>query len=419
MSTQNTATQDRAKYGAAAYLHLQGTLPNVYPRMIGQNAATYLQEVVDSGLTVNMIGRFEKAFADKMGVKHCVAAPGCTNALLLLAESLKFAPGDEIIVSPITDYGDMMGMIKTNYIVVFADTEPGSPNISARTIEKVITDRTRAILLTHKTGLMCDMDPIMELARKRNLMVVEDSCQAVCSRYKGRYAGTIGHVGAFSFDSEKTMGSDLGGCLITNDGALAERMRFVGQSRGAINKPGFGRLHTVAGQALRSSLCTAAISLAQLEIVDDNVARRDRLIRLIINLLSEIPGITPLAIPDYQDIYSCWMAGFSIDPEQFTCTPDEFAAACEQAGLTGAGLARYYNMPEAIAFLNEWATQGTHQYARPPASRRYAYGADTCPQAKRFLETFVRWCTFSEKYTEEHCHLLANMVGTVAGQYRK
>lgn len=417
--TQAEKKIDRAKYGAAAFVGLKGTLPNPFPRIMGPNAVKYVTEYLESGMTVDMVSRFEQAFAAKMGVKHCVAAPGCTNALYLCAEALKFQPGDEIIVSPITDYGNMMGMIKKNYIVVFADTEPGSPNISARTIEKVISPRTRAILLTHKTGLLCDMDPIMDLAKQHNLVVIEDACQAVCSTYKGRLAGTIGHIGAFSFDSEKTMGSDVGGCLITNDDAMAEYMRFIGQSRGAENKPGFGRLHTAAGQGLRMPCCTAAVTLAQLEIVDSNVATRDKMIRRITKLLAEIPGITPLAIPDYQEVYSCWMAGFNVDPKSFTCSPDEFAAECEQMGLTGAGMGKYYNMPEALTFLNEWATKKVYPYSMPPASRSYHYGPETCPQAKKFLETFIRWSTFCQKYTEEHCDLVANIVRAVADKFRK
>jgi dTDP-4-amino-4,6-dideoxygalactose transaminase len=114
------------------------------------------------------------------------------------------SPGDEIIVSSVTDYGTLLGLITENYIPIFADTEPGTINISARTIEPCITDRTRAILVVHKTGLVCDMDPINELAAKHGLVVYEDACQAVFSRYKGRLAGNISTAGGFSFDSEKT-----------------------------------------------------------------------------------------------------------------------------------------------------------------------------------------------------------------------
>ncbi|NPV10113.1 MAG: aminotransferase class V-fold PLP-dependent enzyme, partial [Anaerolineae bacterium] len=245
--SEHTAPRERARYGAAAHLGERGKLPTPFPREMGPNCLKYLQEVVDSGLTVDMMGRFERAFAQKLGVKHCIGTPGCTPALAILAAALDFEPGDEIIVSPITDYGTIQGLCAENYIPVFADTEPGSPNLSARTIEPLITERTRAILCVHKTGLICDMDPINQLAARHGLFVYEDACQAVMGRYKGRLAGTLSRAGGFSFDPEKTLGSDTGGCVVTDDDELAERMRFIGQSRGAQMKEHFGRLHTERG----------------------------------------------------------------------------------------------------------------------------------------------------------------------------
>jgi dTDP-4-amino-4,6-dideoxygalactose transaminase len=328
--------------------------------------------------------------------------------------SLPFQPGDEIIVSPITDYGTIMGLLKQHYIPVFADTAPSTVNLSAETIAPLITGRTRAILAVHKTGLICDMDPIVALARKHDLVVIEDVCQAVFGRYKGRIAGTLGDAAGFSFDSEKTLGSDVGGCLVTNDDALAERARFLGQSRGAEVKPGFGRLHTAEGNALRMPQCTAAITLAQLEIIHEQVAHRDQMIRRLYRLLAEISGITPLPIPPYVDVYSPWMAGFSIDPQAFRCTADQFGQQVAAAGIPGASTARYYLMPAACTFLQEKASRKVYPYSLPPASREYRYGGDVCPTAQRFLETFIRWATFCEKYQPEHCELAADIVRGVA-----
>jgi perosamine synthetase len=409
---------ERARYGAAAVAGLTGTLPNPFPRIMGPNALKYLQEVVESGLTSNMVERFEQAFAKELGVKHCIATPGCTPALAVLAAALEFEPGDEIIVSPITDYGTIQGLIREHYIPVFADTAPGTVNVSAETIEPCLTDRTRAILVVHKTGLVCDMDPINALAEKHGLIVYEDACQAVFSEYKGRYAGTLGHAAGFSFDSEKTLGSDVGGCLVTNEDHLAERARFVGQSRGAEMKPHFGRLHTVPGYAYRMPLSTAAITLAQLEIVREQVAQRDRMARLLTELIAEIPGVTPLPIPDYVTVYSCWMFGLSIDPAAFRCTAEEFAQQLAEAGIPGAGQGKYYLMPAACTFLEKNARQQVYPYSIPPASRRYHYGGDTCPNAQAFLENFIRWSTFCEKYQPEHCELAARIVREVADRNR-
>ncbi|MBV7333341.1 DegT/DnrJ/EryC1/StrS family aminotransferase [Chloroflexi bacterium TSY] len=284
MQTAVTKPRIHATYGAASANGTPGVLPTPFPRTMGPNCAQYLQEVLDSGMTVDMMGRFEKAFAAALGVKHCIATPGCTPALGVLAAALPFDPGDEIILSPITDFGTIQGLCLENLIPVFADTEPGTVNVSAQTIEPCITDRTRAILVVHKTGIICDMDPINELAQRHGLFVYEDVCQAVFGRYKGRVTGTLGQAAAFSFDPEKTMGADTGGCIVTNDDEMAERMRFIGHSRGGEMVPHFGRVHAELGYAYRMPQCTAAISLGQLEIIDEQVAQRDRMVRLLTSL---------------------------------------------------------------------------------------------------------------------------------------
>ncbi len=408
----------RAQWGAQAHLDEKGKLPAPFPRSIGPNASAYLQEVVDSGLTVDMLGRFEKAFAEALGVKHCVGTPGCTPALHVLALACGWNPGDEVIVSPVTDYGTVQGMIAENLIPVFADAMPGTVNFGPETIAPCITDRTRGILCVHMTGLINDMDGINALAKNHGLLVIEDVCQAVFGEYKGRLAGTLGDVAGFSFDAEKTMGSDTGGCLVTNDDALAERARYMGQSRGGVAVPSYGRIHADAGYAYRMPNCTAAICLAQLEIIREQVARRDTMARLLYRLLNDIPGITALPIPEDTNVYSCWMAGFNIEAAAFRCTTEAFAQQVLQAGIPGAGTARYYLLPEALTFLRTRAAEGVYPYSRPPASRRHKYGAESCPTASKFLETFIRWSTFCDKYEKVHCELAADIVREVADKNR-
>jgi dTDP-4-amino-4,6-dideoxygalactose transaminase len=410
-------TQQRAQYGATAIAHLNGQLPNPFPRLMGPKAMQYLQEVVDSGLASGMVERFERAFAELLGVKHCVATPGCTPALAILAAAFPFDPGDEIIVSSITDYGTIQGLFREGYIPVFADTEPGSINLSADTIAPLISDRTRAILCVHMTGLVCDMDPINELAVRHGLLVYEDACQAVLSTYQGRLAGTLARAAGFSFDSEKTLGSDVGGCVVTDDDELAERLRFVGHSRGGIGRAGYGRLHTEPGYAFRMTQSTAAITLAQLEILRENVTTRDKMVRLLTDLVNDIPGVQALPIPDYQEVYSCWMFGLTVDPAQFTCSVLEFGEQLA-AGIPAAGMGAYYLLPEACTFLEDYARAGRFPFSRPPAGREYHYGAAGTPVAAEFLQRFIRWATFCEKYTVEHCEIAAQIVRAVADANR-
>jgi len=205
---------------------------------------------------------------------------------------------------------------------------------------------------------------------------------------------------------------------VTDDGGLADRLRFIGQSRGAIGKPGYGRIHTEPGYALRMTQSTAAITLAQLEIIRENVAQRDRMARLLTEFINAIPGVWALSIPDYQEVYSCWMFGITVDPEQFTCSVADFADELVEAGIPGAGMGAYYLMPEACTFLEEYAREERFPFSQPPAGRRYHYGADSTPTAAAFLQRFIRWSTFCEKYTEEHCDIAAQIVRAVADANR-
>jgi len=214
-----------------------------------------------------------------------------------LALACGWDPGDEIIVSPISDYGTVQGFIAENIIPVFADSAPGTINFSADTIAPCITARTRGILCVHMTGLINDMDAINALAVKHGLLVIEDVCQAVFGEYKGRLAGALGHVAGFSFDAEKTMGSDIGGCMATNDDALAERARYMGQSRGPW--PCRDMAGCTRTRAMRTACRTARPPSASrnLKSSASRSPTADRMIRYLYELLNGIPGIAHCRFP--------------------------------------------------------------------------------------------------------------------------
>src|SRR5262249_15992477 len=140
--------------------------------------------------------------------------------------------------------------------------------------------------------------------------------------------------------------------------------------------------------------------------------------RLLTRLINEIPGVTALPIPDYLDVYSCWMVGLSLDPTQFRCDTETFASQMAEGGIPGAGIGNYYLMPEGLPFLNENAKARRYPYSMPPASREYTYDETTCPTAHAFLQTFIRWSTFCEKYQPEHCQLAAEIIYEVAERNR-
>lgn len=405
VKTVKRERKEDAKFGAKAFAPASDKLPGVFPREMGPNTMKYLQSVVDTGLSSDMVGRFESYLANLHGVKYCIGSPGCTQALFATMLGMDFEPGDEIIVSSITDYGTIAGLLFENYIPVFADTEPGTALISAQTIEPLITNRTRAIICVHKLGLPCDMDPIMELAKKHNLLVIEDVCQAIMSTYKGKLAGSLGHMACFSFDAEKTCGGDIGGAVLTNDEEIYHKIYNRAIARGGVNDEGFGRAHYYQGFATRIPQCTAATCLANLEILPGQIENRRKMAALLDNLIGDIPGIITYKVPK-ERTHTYWMYGFSINPAKFSCTPDEFA---KQINFAGIGLGKYYLMPAAIKFLSEKANNGIYPFSSPPASRKHIYSAESCPNAKRFLDTWIRWF-WTEKYNTDHVHFMADII---------
>ena len=165
------------------------------------------------------------------------------------------------------------------------------------------------------------------------------------------------------------------------------------------------------------SRLTAALCMGQLETIHEQVDKIDKTVRLFTERMAYISGITPLPIPDYVNKYSAWMASFSIDPDAFNCSGEEFATQVEQAGFTGAGQGKYYLMPAAMTFLQEWVDEGRFPYSKPTANA-YSYSADSCPVARDFLENWVRSCSISEKWEEEHVEILGEIVEEVADANR-
>ncbi|MFC5653248.1 DegT/DnrJ/EryC1/StrS family aminotransferase [Paenibacillus solisilvae] len=416
MKTGNEKLKD-AKYGSASQIVSSVGLPSVFPREMGPNTMKYLQEVVDSGLSSDMNSRFEKILAEAHGRKYCMLTPGCTNALFALFTALDFQPGDEIIVSPIADYGDLCGLLFENYIPVFCDTEPGTGLISARTIESCITERTKAILAVNFFGLPCDFDPIMELAKKHNILVIEDVCQSILATYNGRLSGSLADIAVFSFDPEKTLGGDTGGAIVMDDEDLYNTIVNRAQARGAKDFPGFGRKHLYRGIAMRAPQCTAATCMANWEILPPQVENRRKMARLLDEKITGIEGVIPYHVPEHKE-HSYWMYGFSVDPDKFTITPADLANELNKAGIP-CGQGKYYVLPAGVPFLAENVENMVYPYNMPVASRKIDYDANNvCPEAVNFMDNWIRWL-WTEKYTVQHVELMETIIREVCGRYSK
>jgi dTDP-4-amino-4,6-dideoxygalactose transaminase len=241
---------------------------------------------------------FEKEFALWSGTSYAVALANGTLALDVALKALEIGPGDEVVVTPRTFIASISCVVNAGATPVFADVEVDSGNISASTIEAVLTTRTKAVVCVHLAGWPCDMDPIMALAERHGIKVIEDCAQAHGARYKGRPVGSIGHVGAWSFCQDKiiTTGGE-GGMVTTNDEKLWRAMwsfKDHGKSYEAVyerqHPPGFRWLHESFGTNWRMLEMQAVIGRIQLKRLSEWTAKRQHNASRLFHSLSIFAG---------------------------------------------------------------------------------------------------------------------------------
>jgi dTDP-4-amino-4,6-dideoxygalactose transaminase len=223
----------------------ENPFPGVFPRRIDDEALENVQAVLESGFTLDLTGKFEAALADACGVRYAVATTNCTAAVHTAIGALDLDPGDEVIVSQISDYGSVAGVVAQGLIPVFPDVDPVTGNVTAEEIAKKIAPRSPAIVAVHFFGMLCDVDPIREVAAAHRPFLIEDVCQAPLATYKRRVAGGLGDAGCFSFDAEKHPSTDHGEAITADDRDFAEACRKFALMPGAEKTPGTGRVEAI------------------------------------------------------------------------------------------------------------------------------------------------------------------------------
>ena len=278
-------------------------IPFNKPHLTGKEAHYMYQAVAEGKLSGN--GAFTKRcqhfFEERYGFKRCLLTTSCTDALEMAAILCDIQPGDEVIVPSYTFVSSALAFVRTGAKIVFADSLKENPNIDAEKIEALITSRTKVIVPVHYAGVACDMDRIMEIANKHNLIVVEDAAQAIDSYYKGKPLGSIGHLSTFSFHETKNIISGEGGMLCINDERFIRRAEIIWEKgtnraeffRGEVNK--YGWVDT--GSSFLPSEVIAAFLWAQLENLNDIQSRRKHLWELYYSRLS--PKLALPTIPAY------------------------------------------------------------------------------------------------------------------------
>ncbi len=379
-------------------------------RTLGAEELELLRQVIESGTLTSTKGDFvkqlEAGFAKKLGAKHAFACASGTAAIHCAVAAINPEPGDEIITTSITDMGGLTPIIFQGAIPVFADVDPVTYNVTARCIEKVISEKTKAIIVTHLFGNPCDMAPIQELAKKHGIPVIEDCAQAFLSTYREQYVGTIGDIGCFSLQQGKHITTGEGGIVVTNNDAFARHMFLY------INKAwGYGDAkpdHYFAALNYRMSELQGAVALAQLGKLENVVASRTRLADSLTTKLSGIAGIsTPAVTQDSSHTY--WKYCLNVDANIIAGGSPGLGAALRERGIACAP--RYIQKPAfECQVIRDQVTFGTSRWpfslARPEA---VDYSRENFQGTYKALE-HVLVLPFNELYTDEHIDYIANVI---------
>ncbi|MDO8614893.1 MAG: DegT/DnrJ/EryC1/StrS family aminotransferase [Dehalococcoidia bacterium] len=346
---------------------------------LGDDDVAAVADVLRSGkltqLTGGAVAAFEEAFAAWHGVRHCVAASSGTTAIHAALAALGVGPGDEVIVPAHTFIASATPVLHQGATPVFADVDERTYCVSPASVAGRITPRTKAIIAVHLNGHPADLDALIALAGPRGIDVVEDAAQAHGALYKGRKVGTAGRLGCFSFWEDKiiTTGGE-GGCVITDDDALAERLRRLrhhgeGPVQGDPSRRPFGApqgersyFHLELGYNYRMTSMQAATGLVQLRRLDEYLQARRRNAAYLSERLGELDAIEPPFVADYAVHsyykYICRLpSGLGLDIADFVR-----AVAAE-----GVPISRRYPTP----------------LPQQPVFRESGLGGDPCPSAER------------------------------------
>lgn len=279
-----------------------------------------------------LVKKFEKEFAEYCGSKYAISCVNGSVALRLALIAAGVKPGDEIIVPPYTFIATASIVIEANCIPVFVDIEPDTYNLDPSKIEAAITERTKAIIPVHFAGQACNMDYIMEIARKHNLFVIEDAAHAHGGEYKGRKLGSIGHAGCFSFQSSKNLNAGEGGLVITNDENLFNMMNSL-RNVGRV-KDGQWYEHHYAGCNYRITQFQAALLSQQLTRLEEQTRLRNENGKYLSKLLESVEGITPLTRGHGETLHTYHLYIFRYDNSKFSgLSKKEFSEVLAAEGV--------------------------------------------------------------------------------------
>lgn len=388
-----------------------------HDRLMGQEEIHALTEVIHSG----QLGRhggtkvkeLERVFAERYGVEHAIAVSSGSAANHTAIAMIDPEPGDEIITTPCTDFGGILGILFQNAIPVFADLDPQTFCLDPDSVASKITARTRAILVPHLFGGLADVDALKAIADRHNIPLIEDCAQAQLAELAdGRLVGTTGQIGTFSLNNTKHLNCGEGGMVVTNDDDLARRARLFSDKAWPRDEP--GRYSLFLGQNYRMNELEGAVALVGLRRLDENVATRRRVVARILQQLETISGISiPEALPGSQSSY--WILHLFVDE---TLDTERIAAALTAEGVPfGAGyITPLYTWP----VLRDARTYGTSRFPfdSPYTERPFDYAPGLCPifEARR---KHLILLSVDEQWTDTDADDIVTSIRKVMAYYNK
>ena len=307
-----------------------------------KSAEESIRSVLRSGIWCRLggtkVSEFEKMYAELMGAKRCLATASGTTALLVAMHVLGIDAGDEIIVSPYTFIATYNVVFLTKALPVFADTDPETFQINPDKIEERINKNTRAILPVHILGLPANMDKIIAIAKKHNLLVIEDACQAWMAEWRGKKCGTLGDLGCFSFQNSKHLPAGEGGAIVGDDDEIMDRcyaFHNCGRPYRSVKRTSS---YPVRGCNRRMQEFQAVILMSQMKRLEKDTQTRNENAHYLTSKIKDIPGIIPHKLYEQVTRAAYHLYPFRYKKEHFNNAPrSRFLAALSAEGIPCSG----------------------------------------------------------------------------------
>jgi perosamine synthetase len=353
-----------------------------------------------------LIERFRKVCP----AKHVMTCSSGTAALHIAVEAAGIGLGDEVITSPITDIGTVIGVIYQQAVPVFADLGAGTFNLDVADVERRITPKTKAIIAVHLMGNPCDLNALKDLAERHKLVLIEDCCQAWGAKYHGQPIGTVGHIGCFSLQDSKHITCGDGGVVASNDERFGPALQKFGDKGLDRRGGGFRAFST----NYRMSELQAAFVAAQLTRLESIASRRAHLGNLLTEKIAGVAGILPHQVhPEDRCVY--WFYMLRLQPKAFRCDRAEFVKALTAEGVNA--IPGYIGVP----LYGEPVFQNHGFFAGRWPVREYGlttmdYSKHHCPEVEAILDTNVR-LVIHEAMTDDYILGAAAAIKKVAEHY--